>query len=156
MKYFSDIKTLEELRKEYKRLVKIYHPDNGGSEEEIKAINAEYEILFEILKNGSSEKEKENKYNMDEDAAIREMLNKVSNLNVNIDVVGTWIWIGGNTYSVKETLNSLGFKWCSNKKMWAWHYGEWKRVRGKRSYEQIKEKYGYTNIKREKEDDKLE
>ena len=108
------------------------------------------------MKNGSSEKEKENKYNMDEDAAIREMLNKVSNLNVNIDVVGTWIWIGGNTYSVKETLNSLGFKWCSNKKMWAWHYGEWKRVRGKRSYEQIKEKYGYTNIKREKENDKLE
>ena len=39
MKYFKNIKTLEELRKEYKRLVKENHPDNGGSVESIKTIN---------------------------------------------------------------------------------------------------------------------
>lgn len=39
MTYFKDITTLEELRKEYKRLVKINHPDNGGSADNIKIIN---------------------------------------------------------------------------------------------------------------------
>lgn len=31
MKYFTNCKSLEELRKEYKKLVKENHPDNGGS-----------------------------------------------------------------------------------------------------------------------------
>lgn len=43
MTYFTNVQTLEELRKEYKRLVKQNHPDNGGSEDIIKIINVEYE-----------------------------------------------------------------------------------------------------------------
>ena len=46
MMYFKDIQSLEELRKEYKRLVKVNHPDNGGSEDAIKVINVEYELTF--------------------------------------------------------------------------------------------------------------
>lgn len=49
MTYFKNITTLEELRKEYKKLVKQNHPDNGGSVEVIKVINVEYEIQFKIL-----------------------------------------------------------------------------------------------------------
>ena len=48
--YFSNVQTLDELRKQYRDLLKKYHPDNGGSEEETKAINIEYERLFKILK----------------------------------------------------------------------------------------------------------
>ena len=36
--YFNNVRTLEELRKEYKRLAKIYHPDCGGDAEIFKAI----------------------------------------------------------------------------------------------------------------------
>ena len=44
--YFKNVQTLEELRKQYKVLLKKYHPDNGnGSEEITKAINIEYERL---------------------------------------------------------------------------------------------------------------
>ena len=49
MMYFKDIQSLEELRKEYKRLVKVNHPDNGGSEDAIKVINVEYELTFKVL-----------------------------------------------------------------------------------------------------------
>lgn len=49
MKYFTDIHSLEELRKEYKRLVKANHPDNGGSLEVIKIINVEYDFCFKAL-----------------------------------------------------------------------------------------------------------
>lgn len=35
-KYFAEIKTVEELRKRYRELLKQYHPDNGGNEETMK------------------------------------------------------------------------------------------------------------------------
>ena len=66
MKYFKNIETLEQLRKEYNRLVKENHPDNGGSDEAIKIINVEYEELFKVLKN-SDTSENKRKYNMAED-----------------------------------------------------------------------------------------
>jgi len=49
-KYFENISTLEELRKQYKELLKLHHPDNGGNLEIMQEINAEYDRLFKILK----------------------------------------------------------------------------------------------------------
>ena len=50
MKWFKDVNSLEELRKLYRRLVVEHHPDNGGSEDIIKEVNAEDDILFKRLK----------------------------------------------------------------------------------------------------------
>ena len=41
MTYFKNVNTIEELRKQYKDLLKKFHPDNGGSEEITKAIKVE-------------------------------------------------------------------------------------------------------------------
>lgn len=46
MKYFKNVTDLESLKKEYKKLARINHPDMGGDEEVMKAINAEFDILF--------------------------------------------------------------------------------------------------------------
>jgi len=40
--YFKDINTLEELRKQYKELLKKYHPDNDGDVAIVQEVNAEY------------------------------------------------------------------------------------------------------------------
>ena len=50
MKYFANIKTLDELKAQYRRLAMQYHPDRGGSTEIMQQINAEYERLHERLK----------------------------------------------------------------------------------------------------------
>ena len=147
MKYFTNVRTLEELRKEYKRLVKQYHPDNGGDTETVKEINAEYDKMFKILENGSANKKD---FDIDLDAAIREAINNIINLNVNIEICGTWIWISGNTYKVKEELKAAGFKWCSNKKMWSWHFGVYARKGNKKTdMAYIRNKYGSQIIKSE-------
>lgn len=46
MKYFTICKTLDELKKEYRRLAMIHHPDVGGDTATMQAINAEYDAVF--------------------------------------------------------------------------------------------------------------
>ena len=56
-KFFNNINSLEQLSKEYKRLLKLHHPDNGGTKEASQTINNEYEALFKILKDRHNSKE---------------------------------------------------------------------------------------------------
>lgn len=46
MKYFTNCRTLDELKKEYRRLATLNHPDRGGDEETMKTINNEYDAVF--------------------------------------------------------------------------------------------------------------
>ena len=50
MKYFKNVKSFENLKAQYKTLLKKNHPDNGGDVEEMKNINVEFDALFPIWK----------------------------------------------------------------------------------------------------------
>jgi hypothetical protein len=49
MKFFEGIKTLDELRKEYRRLAFLYHPDKGGDTAIMQVINYQYDRLSKKL-----------------------------------------------------------------------------------------------------------
>ena len=131
-KYFKDVNTLEELRRQYRDLLKKYHPDNAnGSTQATQEINAEYDKLFKVLKNRHESKSADNKesntktdfnanmYDWENDKALRETLQKIINFNgIEITICGQWLWVSGNTYSYKKELKEIGFKWASQKKMW--------------------------------------
>ena len=50
-KYFKTVKSYEDLKNQYKALLKENHPDNGGELEKMQEINAEYDVMFAIWKN---------------------------------------------------------------------------------------------------------
>ena len=50
-KYFKAIKSYDDLKNQYKKLLKANHPDNGGNVETMKEINVEYDALFTVWKN---------------------------------------------------------------------------------------------------------
>lgn len=160
-KYFENVRTLEELRKQYKELLKLHHPDNGGSLEIMQEINAEYDRLFNILKNQHESNQANTsstntdynsmKYDFAEDEKLREMLNKIIHFdNIDIELVGAWIWVSGNTYVCKKELKELGFRWASQKKMWYWHSEAFrKRSRKTLSMDDIRSYYGSTRVERD-------
>ena len=133
MNYFNNVRTLEELRRQYKELLKKHHLDNPqGSTAATQEINAEYDRLFRLLKdkheNNSdniTHKESEyskNMYDWENDRSLREILQKIINFDgIEIEIVGAWIWLSGNTYSYKKELKEIGFKWASAKKQWHFH-----------------------------------
>ncbi|XKK24957.1 hypothetical protein HFP65_28225 [Bacillus sp. CB62A.1] len=48
MKFFQSVTSIEELKKQYKKLAKN-HPDLGGKHEDFIALKKEYDRLFEQL-----------------------------------------------------------------------------------------------------------
>lgn len=157
-KYFENPKTLEELRKQYKDLLKKYHPDcPTGSTEATQQINAEYEQLFKLLKdnhdksscNASDKASAYNsKYDWQEDEKLRDMLNKVIMFTgVTIEIIGEWIWITGNTYQYRKELKESGFKFAGQKKAWYWHSENYHKKSNKRlTMNDIRGYYGSTEI----------
>lgn len=165
--YFNNVDTLEELRKQYKKLLKKFHPDNAnGSKEITQEINEEYDKLFKILRDNNCKKGDNNndynnmKYDFNEDRKLREVLQEIIFLdNINIEIVGCWLWIDGQTLEYKNKLKSLGFKWAREKKKWYFHTKAFRKKSNKKlSFEEIKNYYGGVKVKpkREKEKEQLE
>ena len=46
--YFESVQSIDELKKEYKRLARKNHPDVGGDTEVMKEINRQYEEAFNV------------------------------------------------------------------------------------------------------------
>lgn len=151
--YFKKVESLKELRNEYKKLAKANHPDMGGSAETMAKINNEYEQLFEKLKNAKPESEQAKDFNKNIDKAIRDMIDKIINLpDIEIEIVGSWLWISGNSYPVRKDLKSAGFRFAGKKKQWYWHKGEYKkRSKKSLSMDQIRNLYGSEKVETKKQ-----
>lgn len=146
-KWFTEVKTVEELRKRYRQLLKQYHPDNGGNLEAMQEINSEYDRLFAILRkeNNSSS----HSYTYEENEHFKEILNKIIGFNMTVEIIGSWIWCF-DCYKYKDQLKAMGFTWCSKKKAWVWHDGEYRRHHQKEiPLDSIREKYGSKTVKKQ-------
>ena len=145
-KYFTGVKTVEELRKKYRRLLKKYHPDNeNGSVEVTQEINAEYDLVFSIL--SKEEHSDSQTYTQEENEQFKAILNAIIGYNITIEVIGSWIWCF-NCYAYKDQLKSLGFTWCCKKKAWVFHDGEYHRHHKKEiPLNDIRAKYGSQTIR---------
>lgn len=146
-RYFKGIATLEELKKEYKQLALANHPDRGGDVEVMKLINAEYDEVFKQVKDIHKNKDgvtytKENTENVSEFKDIIEKLIRMK--GIEIEIIGSFIWLGGNTKAHKDAIKTLGFKWHNKKKLWYKAPEGYKRYHGKKEYsiDEIRGMYG--------------
>ena len=160
MKWFKEIDTLEGLRKLYKKLVVMHHPDNGGSEETIKEINAEYDILFRRLKNdfehkdayrNATDKQKQ-AYDWQKDKLIREKVIQLARFEgIKVEIIGVWIWVS-DCYAYRKELKQLGFHWASQKQMWYLHFDDFHKFSSRpASMSYIRQKYGSVEVRFKKE-----
>lgn len=152
MKWFTNPQTLEELKKEYKKLVFKHHPDKGGKTSDMQEINAEYDSLFAKLKNvhknASGETYTAKQETTETPEQFREIIEKLIHLEgIEIEICGAWLWITGNTFHNRDTLKSLRFRYSKGKNAWYWHEEGYRKHSSKTfSLDEIRDLWGSEKV----------
>ena len=150
MKYFTNCRTIEEVKAAFRDYAKKLHPDCGGSSEEFRHMMDDYQIVFNRYKDihkaaDGTTYEKQTDETAKEFASV---INAVIHMDgVIIEIIGSWVWLEGNTFPYREQIKEAGFWFSKSKKAW-YHNGEKERSRRKGHYsmEKIKEKFGCETV----------
>ena len=149
MNYFAGVETRDQLKAEYKRLAKKWHPDlPGGSNEVMAQINAQYDELDKRLPNETADGKRYNAEPVNAPESFRAAVVAVQNIDdITVELCGSWLWVTGNTLAHREILKAAGYRWSANKRAWYWHEEGYSRKGRKRySMDEIRSMHGSERI----------
>ncbi len=154
--YFITIRTIEELKAEYKRLALLWHPDrSGGDLAKMQAINAEYDSMFELVKDTHFKKDSRETWTASGDwatnetaEAYRAIIYMLINIQgIQLEICGSWLWITGDTKPHKDQLKALGCLWSKNKSAWYYNGSQVKKRRAHcKNMNEVRAKWGSQTI----------
>ena len=147
--YFTPTpKTLEELKSAYRKLAFQHHPDRGGNLETMKAVNAEYDELFPLLKDTHQTKNGETytarQATTETADQFKDLIADLMKMDaITIEIIGCFVWVTGNTRPYKEKLKALRFQWHTKKVAWYLAPEDYrKRSRKDYALDEIRAMYG--------------
>jgi curved DNA-binding protein CbpA len=155
--FFKDCTSKQEAKKLFRELAKRFHPDTEtGDNDVMVSIIAEYETVMKTLKFAKSEdagaekaEQTEEEFKIHVSREMQEIIDNISHLPIDIEVIGTWIWISGNTYPYKSYLTAYNFTWCAKKKMYQWHMEndspKWRKA--PKNIDEIRDIYGTQKVR---------
>ncbi|MBD2231496.1 hypothetical protein [Phormidium tenue] len=158
--YFVGATTVEEIKARYRRLAMDLHPDRGGDAEAMKVLNREYHEALRKCHGttahktaGGGEGEHTYYYNEAVEQAVIDKLTEILGLslpNIRVMLVGTWIWVDGETKPVRDSLKSHGLRWHHKREMWYWHAGSYHKRQSPGDFNELAAKYGYREFESNK------
>lgn len=157
--YFAHCADVAAIKSEYKRLALRYHPDRpGGDTATMQEINAQYKraLAGQHGKTSTDEQGQEHTYYYKE-AAEQAIIDKITEViqsgilgaNVELWLIGTWLWVKGDTKPHRQKLGKegLGFMWNHNRQCWQWHLPtKWRSNASPHGFEYLASKYGAAHI----------
>jgi hypothetical protein len=118
--FFDGLSSVSDVKCRYHALAKTYHPDLGGCLETMKTINSQYHEALKQL-NNKQEDGHVYRYNVKIEQNIVDKISELLTLDdVLIELIGTWIWISGETKKHKEQLKEKGCRWHTKRLCWYW------------------------------------
>ena len=152
--YFECLSSEESIRRAYRAWAKELHPDIGGTDEEMKELGKQYLFALKAIdghqSTGTDGKQHTYKYSEEKESAILEMIQGIQNLrmpnSVTIALIGTWIWVTGETkpFATQLGKKGLGLSFSGEKLAWYFHLGGYRRrSAGSGNFQNMAMKYGY-------------
>lgn len=155
---FTNCRTVAETKQYYKKYSFKFHPDTGGSHDAFVKMQAQYLAKLKSLNGqtsfGFDKKEHRYYYNENVETEIMEKIDqliKLKMIDVQIELVGTWLWLTGNTKPYRDKLKELELRWHSKRIKWFYHTKTYKRRMSKLSFDQIRLAYGSKTFESDKE-----
>ncbi len=125
--YFQNCTTVNEIKAEYRKLCFQHHPDIGGDVETMKLVNLAYHKALAAAhgqtSKGTDQKDHTYYYSQEVEQVIIDKINELVALqmeDVNILLVGVWIWVDGDTKPHKEQIKNVGLRWNRKRSKWFW------------------------------------
>lgn len=147
--------TVADIKKEYRRLCNIHHPDKGGETAMMQEVNAQYHEALQNIDGAVTQDKNGTKhtytYKFDVEEAIIDKIDELLSLNltgIEISLIGTWIWITGETKVYKEQLKAAKCKWHAKRKCWFFSLQSKTRYNSKASLDDLASTYGYSTFNR--------
>ena len=171
--YFAGCNTAEQVKIEYRRLCKLWHPDLGAQDQivertaKMQEINVAYAQASARFRQEEM-REKAKAYGRPEpteadyadaavvDERIRQAIEKIITLDgLEIEICGLWVWVGGDTKPHRGELRAAGYRW-SPKKL-KWHFAG-VPAGGFRSFsmDEIRTRYGSRQVQNRKSEMRME
>jgi len=148
----SVIKDLDQLKKQYFLLSKKYHPDAGGTNEQFVQLKNEYDKLRDAILKGANLTDEQKKNEIEIDEALQTIVDNIINIDdINIEVIGKWIWVSsilmGFSNSSYALLKKAGLTYIKKGgKPYMIYKGVESKSRGGMTKEDIEKKYGKTKF----------
>jgi hypothetical protein len=148
--YFAGCETTDEVRDRYRDLALRHFNDAGVME----AVNAAFNAV--IRTSTASEKPYLTETQVEEHADVADqMADAITRLaalpGISIEICGSWVWVTGDTKTVKDDLKAAGLQWAPRKdgQPWYWKPAGGRRRRGKNwSLDQIRTAHGSVRVGR--------
>lgn len=124
--FFKDNLRLSDLKSEFRKLCLKLHPDKGGDSNIFQQMYQEYEYMLSACDREAKQSKSYNKYDFMADVDLRvweqaQIFAKLS--GVKVEIIGTWIWISGNTTPHNQIFHEHNCKWSKAKFAWYWYAG---------------------------------
>jgi len=131
----------------------LYHPDRGGKTSTMQLINVQYQQALQLvdgqISTGTDGAEHQYYYHANIELALMEVISQLIKLNmqeVEIALIGTWVWIIGNCKPYKGTLKVLNCKYHFKRKCWYFHTGIYRASHSSSHLSELGEKYGFKSF----------
>jgi hypothetical protein len=135
---------LDQTKVKFRELAHIHHPDKGGDGEKMKQLITSYKTHLRRLESQQNPtNDKPFDYQIE-----KELIDKIEVFagiqGIVIELIGKWIWVSGDTKSIKDQLKENSFRYASKKQLWYFRQEEQAQRYHKSgiTIDEIRSKYG--------------
>ena len=152
--FFASCIKVQEIKDTFRKLAFEFHPDRpGGNTAIMQEINRQYHASLKAMHESTTidetGKERRYYYNESTESELMEKINELLALrleNIDIRLIGLYIWVTGETKPVKDRIKSVAGMGYNSKRP-AWFYkakclAKYKPRYSGKSLDDLAEKYG--------------
>lgn len=122
--FFAGIQGQDAIKKHFYKLVKQHHPDAGGCHETMVEINSQYQDAMRGIYREERDSESVEWWMEQEGLLFDKVVEFLRIPGLEVELMGVWLWITGETKPNKEKIKELGGRWAKDKKAWYWRSPE--------------------------------